>query len=159
MNSQLDDLCLYGRRDRDRERVGFAGITSTELSERQKMRKSARKLHAPAPLAAESRMLQFQPLGPRRDREQAPLAAMPPVVPQLTQTLILGAVLAEVNLLDLYKGAHLLDDLVILLRESGFVAYDVCGFWRRPLDNALWQADFIFVPADSPLRQDKRWSR
>jgi FkbM family methyltransferase len=72
---------------------------------------------------------------------------------------LVGAILAEVNLLDLYKGAHLLDDLVISLRESGFVAYDICGFWRRPLDDALWQADFIFVPTDSPLREDKRWSR
>jgi FkbM family methyltransferase len=69
------------------------------------------------------------------------------------------AILAEVNLLDIYKGAHLLDDLVGFLREHGFVAYDICGFWRRPLDAALFQADFIFVPIDSPLRADKRWSR
>lgn len=70
----------------------------------------------------------------------------------------IAAVLAEVNIFDLYKGAHLLDDVVRLLSENGFVAYDICGFWRRPLDNALWQADMIFVPTDSPLRADKRWS-
>jgi FkbM family methyltransferase len=68
------------------------------------------------------------------------------------------AILAEVNLLDLYKDAHLLADLVALLKENGFVAYDICGFWRRPLDAALWNADFIFVPIGSPLRADKRWS-
>jgi hypothetical protein len=27
----------------------------------------------------------------------------------------------------------------------------------RPLDQALWQADFIFVPRRSILRSDKRW--
>jgi FkbM family methyltransferase len=67
-------------------------------------------------------------------------------------------ILAEANLLDLYKGAHLLDDLIALLREHGFVAYDICEFHRRPLDAALWQADFIFVPEASQLRKDKRWT-
>jgi hypothetical protein len=67
-------------------------------------------------------------------------------------------ILAEVNLLDLYKGAHLLDELIAFLRNNGFVAFDICGFHRRPLDAALWQADFIFVPIGSPLRADKRWS-
>jgi FkbM family methyltransferase len=68
-------------------------------------------------------------------------------------------ILAEVNLLDLYKDAHLLAELIAFLRKNGFVAYDICGFHRRPLDAALWQADFIFVPIDSPLRAEKRWSR
>jgi FkbM family methyltransferase len=70
----------------------------------------------------------------------------------------IGAVLAEVNLLDIYKEAHLLADVVGLLSEHRFVAYDICGFWRRPLDDALWTADVIFVPDASPLRADKRWS-
>jgi hypothetical protein len=68
-------------------------------------------------------------------------------------------ILAEVNLLDLYKGTQLFAELIAFLRMSGFVAYDICGFWRRPLDAALWTADIIFVQIDSPLRADKRWSR
>jgi FkbM family methyltransferase len=68
------------------------------------------------------------------------------------------AILAEVNLLDVYKDAKLLAELVALLSENNFVAYDICGFWRRPLDAALTHADFIFAPIDSPLRADKRWA-
>jgi FkbM family methyltransferase len=68
-------------------------------------------------------------------------------------------ILAEVNLLDIHENVPLLAELVGWLAERGFVAYDICGLTRRPLDKALWQADFIFVPLDSPLRSDKRWSQ
>jgi len=68
-----------------------------------------------------------------------------------------AAILTEVNLIDIHKGVHLLDELILLLRDNGFLAYDICGLARRPLDAALWQADFIFVPKDSFLRVDKRW--
>ena len=36
------------------------------------------------------------------------------------------------------------------LDELGFRLYDICTFWRRPVDHALWQADFCFVRKDSP---------
>ena len=68
------------------------------------------------------------------------------------------AVLAEVNLLDIHIGVPLLADLVGWLDARGFVAFDICGLTRRPLDGALWQADLVFVPKDGPLRRDKRWS-
>jgi FkbM family methyltransferase len=68
-----------------------------------------------------------------------------------------AAILAEVNLLDIHKGVHLLDELIVFLRDRDFLTYDICGLTRRPLDAALWQADFIFVPRDSFLRADKRW--
>jgi FkbM family methyltransferase len=67
------------------------------------------------------------------------------------------AILAEVNFIDIYRGVHLVDDLIVFLRDHDFLAYDICGIHRRPLDSALWQADFIFVPRTSPLRADKRW--
>jgi hypothetical protein len=70
-----------------------------------------------------------------------------------------SAILAEVNLIDIHKGAPLLDELLMFLRDRDFVAYDICGLSRRPLDRALWQADFIFVPLNSRLRTDKRWQR
>lgn len=68
------------------------------------------------------------------------------------------AILAEVNLLDIHENVPLLADIISWLSERGWVAYDICALTRRPLDQALWQADFIFTPRDSSLRQDKRWS-
>jgi hypothetical protein len=69
----------------------------------------------------------------------------------------MSAILIEVNFIDIHKGAPLIDELVLFLRDKGFVAYDICALTRRPLDQALWQADFIFVPRHSELRSDKRW--
>jgi FkbM family methyltransferase len=69
----------------------------------------------------------------------------------------ISALLVETNLIDIHKGAPLLDELITFMNENNFVAYDICGLTRRPLDQALWQADFIFVPRDSHLRSDKRW--
>jgi FkbM family methyltransferase len=69
----------------------------------------------------------------------------------------IDVILAELNLIDIHRGVHLLDDTVAFLRDNNFVAYDICGLHRRPLDSALWQADFMFVPRDSYLRADKRW--
>lgn len=68
------------------------------------------------------------------------------------------AILAELNLLDIHIDVPLVADFVRWLNERGWVAYDICGLHRRPLDQALWQADLIFVPVDSPFRADKRWS-
>jgi FkbM family methyltransferase len=70
----------------------------------------------------------------------------------------ISALLTEVNLIDIHRNVPLLDDLVTFLRDRGFVAYDICGLTRRPLDRALWQADLIFVPRESALRSDKRWN-
>ncbi len=71
----------------------------------------------------------------------------------------IGAILAEVNLLDIHQGAPLLDEIVGWLAAHGFVAYDICGVTRRPLDGALWQIDMLFVPRNSALRGDKRWGQ
>jgi FkbM family methyltransferase len=67
-------------------------------------------------------------------------------------------IIAELNLLDIHKGVPLLSEVLGWLDRRGWVAYDICGITRRPFDTALWQADFVFVPVDSPLRSDKRWS-
>jgi FkbM family methyltransferase len=66
-------------------------------------------------------------------------------------------VLAEVNLLDIHAEVPLLHELVAWFAARQWVAFDICGLTRRPLDKALWQADFLFVPEDSALRLDKRW--
>ena len=44
------------------------------------------------------------------------------------------------------------------LAERGWVAFDICGLTRRPLDDALWQADMLFAPGTSELRRDKKWA-
>jgi FkbM family methyltransferase len=64
-------------------------------------------------------------------------------------------ILTELSLLDLHENVPLLHELVGWLGERSFVAYDICGMTRRPLDNALWQADMIFVRKDDALRRDK----
>ena len=67
-------------------------------------------------------------------------------------------ILAELNFLDIHKGVPLIAEVVQWLNQRDWVAYDVCGLTRRPLDQALWQADFLFVPRLSPVRADKRWA-
>jgi FkbM family methyltransferase len=67
-------------------------------------------------------------------------------------------IIAELNLLDLHRDVPLLHDVTQWLSAREWVAYDICGLTRRPLDQALWQADFVFVQESSPLRMDKRWT-
>jgi FkbM family methyltransferase len=67
-------------------------------------------------------------------------------------------ILAEINLLDIHKEVPLIAEIIAWLNERDWVAYDICGLTRRPLDRTLWQADFIFVPRSSSLRADKRWN-
>jgi len=69
------------------------------------------------------------------------------------------AVLMEVNLLEIYAGAPLLERSVAFMAERGFRVYDICSFIRRPLDNALWQTDVIFVRTSSPLLASQDWGR
>jgi len=68
------------------------------------------------------------------------------------------AVLIEVSLIDIHKGVPLLRDVVEFMHDFGFAVYDICSVAaRRPLDNALWQTDLMFVKENSPLRADKRY--
>jgi hypothetical protein len=75
------------------------------------------------------------------------------------ESLLSGAevILTEVNFLDIHQNVPLAADIVYWLNERNFVIYDICGMGRRPLDGALWQADFLFVKKDSSFRQDKTW--
>ncbi|MCM1981752.1 FkbM family methyltransferase [Lyngbya confervoides] len=71
----------------------------------------------------------------------------------------LQAILAEVNLIDIHQGVSLFAETVHWLHERGWGTFDICELHRRPLDQALWQVDVLFVPYCSPLRADKRWGR
>lgn len=68
-------------------------------------------------------------------------------------------ILVEINLLDIHQNVPLFAEVVGWLNQRDWVAYDICGLTRRPLDQALWQADLIFVHRDSLLRRDKRWGK
>ena len=71
--------------------------------------------------------------------------------------LQIEVVLLELNFLEVYHGVKLAHEVMELLTANGFVIYDICEIHRRPLDNALFQIDYIFVKKDSFLRNDKRW--
>ena len=60
-------------------------------------------------------------------------------------------ILMEVSLLGVNQGAPLVNEVLQFMAQRNFRAYDVCSFIRRPLDNALWQSDFVFVNEASHL--------
>jgi hypothetical protein len=61
-------------------------------------------------------------------------------------------VLLEVSVVPVNQGAPpLIGDVLSFMRDRGFVLYDLCTLFRRPLDAALVQLDVVFVRADSPL--------
>ena len=69
------------------------------------------------------------------------------------------AILTEASLLDIHKGVPLVRDMINYMGDRGFVLYDICSVsTRRPLDNALWQTDLLFVKESSVFRQDKRYN-
>jgi FkbM family methyltransferase len=67
------------------------------------------------------------------------------------------AVLMEVNLLGILDGAPLFHEATQFMSERGFQLYDICSFFRRPYDGALWQVDVIFVRRSSRLVASNRW--
>jgi len=54
-----------------------------------------------------------------------------------------------------WPGVH---DVVDFMHQRGYRVYDVCGFLRRPLDDALGQFDLAFVRSNGRLGRDRRWS-
>lgn len=63
----------------------------------------------------------------------------------------------EVTLLDLGGKWPELHESINFMNQVGFKAYDISQLIRRPYDNALWQADFLFVKGDSKYVSQKRW--
>lgn len=66
--------------------------------------------------------------------------------------------LLEVSLIKLGDNSPLLLDMLNFMDRNGFQAYDICQFMRRPLDQALFQMDVLFVKKDSSLICEKRWN-
>lgn len=69
------------------------------------------------------------------------------------------AILAEASLIEIHKGVPLVRDVINFMGSRGFVLYDICSVsTRRPIDNALWQTDLLFVKENSVFRKDKRYN-
>ncbi len=68
------------------------------------------------------------------------------------------AILLEVNLLGIYEKAPLFHETAEYMGRRDFQVYDLCSFFTRPLDGALWQVDVIFVHRSSALVSSTRWS-
>ena len=60
-------------------------------------------------------------------------------------------ILMEISLITLIKGAPSFYEVIKYMSEQNFRIYDICTFWRRPMDKALWQVDAIFVKNTSQL--------
>lgn len=62
-------------------------------------------------------------------------------------------VLLELSFFQFFQGGPQFYDVVLFMKERGFVAYDIFGLQYRMLDNALSQADVAFVKEDGALRK------
>ncbi|WP_227271805.1 FkbM family methyltransferase [Roseobacter weihaiensis] len=66
------------------------------------------------------------------------------------------ALILEVSLLEINKGAPLFAEVVGFMHARGFEVCDILELHRRPLDKATNQVDILFVPSASAFLADKR---
>lgn len=69
----------------------------------------------------------------------------------------MDCIIVETGLIATLDGSPEFADVVDFMTQAGFVLFDIVGVLRRPLDHAVAYVDAVFVPASSPLRQDRRW--
>lgn len=67
-------------------------------------------------------------------------------------------VIVESSFIATLQGTPEFPEVVQYMAENGWVPYDIVRISRRPLDEALAQVDVAFVPEDSRLRADRRWT-
>ena len=67
-------------------------------------------------------------------------------------------ILVETNFIEIYEKVHLANEVIAYLAKFNFVIFDICEIHRRPLDNALFQIDFLFIKKDSKWRENKKWN-
>jgi len=63
-------------------------------------------------------------------------------------------ILLEVSLFEFMKSAPQFTDVVLYMKEHGFVAYDIYGRTNRPLNGALGQIDIAFVKESGMFRMN-----
>jgi len=62
-------------------------------------------------------------------------------------------ILLEVSFFPFFTGGPLFQDILSFMRSRGLVVYDIFDLQYRPLDNALSQADIVFVKEGGLLRR------
>lgn len=67
-------------------------------------------------------------------------------------------VVLEVSLFEFMRGAPQFFDIILYMKNLGFVTYDIIQGWNRPLDNALGQVDIVFVKENGFFRKDHSYS-
>lgn len=67
-------------------------------------------------------------------------------------------VVLEVSMFQFMKDAPQFHDVVLYMKERGFVAYDIILGWNRPLDNALGQIDVVFVKESGKFRENHSYA-
>jgi len=67
-------------------------------------------------------------------------------------------VVLEVSMFQFMTGAPQFYEVVLYMKQHGFVAYDIILGWNRPLDNALGQVDIFFVKENGQFRQNHSFS-
>ncbi|HTL71124.1 MAG TPA: FkbM family methyltransferase [Candidatus Eisenbacteria bacterium] len=67
-------------------------------------------------------------------------------------------IVMELSLIPLHSFAPSFRDAVEAMDGYGFRLFDICGFIRRPVDDALWQIDAVFVRKDGEFgRAERGW--
>ncbi len=61
------------------------------------------------------------------------------------------AVLMEISLIEINKGAPLFAEVIAFMKERDFIAHEIVELHRRPLDQAMNQIDMLFIRPSSPL--------
>jgi FkbM family methyltransferase len=64
----------------------------------------------------------------------------------------------EVSLFEFMPRCPLAHEVVAYFAERGYRVFDVAGLLRRPFQDDLGQMDLVFVPRESPLAAEPRWS-
>lgn len=62
-------------------------------------------------------------------------------------------VVLEATLFKFFKGAPRFSDIILFMKERGFVVYDILDYLYRPLDGAMSQVDLVFVKEDGIFRK------
>ncbi|MDA9981751.1 FkbM family methyltransferase [Gammaproteobacteria bacterium] len=67
-------------------------------------------------------------------------------------------IIMEAFLFQFYKGIPLLYEIIVYMKEKGFVVYDIFGGINRLLDNALAQVDLVFVKEKGIFRDSSNFA-
>jgi FkbM family methyltransferase len=69
------------------------------------------------------------------------------------------AAVLEISFFQFAKGAPQFFDVILYMKNHGFVAYDIIQGWNRPLDDALGQIDMVFVKENGMFRQNHSYAK